>query len=171
MSLLWNNNSTKIRWRLFCCPHLLLLTRRWTFSTFHLWPRGNMFDICQKKLWRPINNVKSWQEKWGCQLLVGKVCVRDVQTSESCAFLKICHEFSFNFPSVHLLSFIAMWLHVLLVLRLRLPVSLLMLTEYTQRLGQRWSRDQKWGSPNNKQMQSGKQRFQGNWRAWVSCKS
>ena len=58
-----------------------------------------MFDTCHKKLWRLTNNAKSWQEKWERQSLVGEVCVRGAQTSESCVFFKPCHKYYLNcFP-------------------------------------------------------------------------
>jgi len=44
-------------------------------------PRGNVFDTCHKKLWRLTNDAKSWQGKWGRQLLVGEVRVRGARTS------------------------------------------------------------------------------------------
>jgi len=55
-----------------------------------------MFDTCHKKLWRLVNNVKSWQEKWEHQVLVEEVCVRGVRTSEYFVFPKICHKYFFE---------------------------------------------------------------------------
>ena len=49
-----------------------------------------------RKLQRPVNDARSWQEKWKCRLLVEEVYVRDVQTLEFCAFLKLCCELSLN---------------------------------------------------------------------------
>ena len=55
-----------------------------------------MFDTCHKKLRRLANDAKSWQEKRGRQLLVGEVCVRGAQTSESCVFPKPCRKYHLN---------------------------------------------------------------------------
>jgi len=52
--------------------------------------RGNISDICLKKVQRLINGVRSWQRRWKYQLWVEEVCARGAQTSESYAYFKIC---------------------------------------------------------------------------------
>ena len=128
--LLWNRPVVRTGWKnSYSPPPILLLMRKWTWLIFCLWLGGNMSNICPRKPWRLTNNVRSWQKKWECQLLVKEVPARGVQTSEYFVFLKICCK-SFTWYFVTPLSSIVMWLHVPPVPRLRLPVSLLMQTRH-----------------------------------------
>ena len=75
-------------------------------------------------------------------------------------FSKFAISFLFKFL-VPLLTFIVMQFHVLLVPRPRQLVSPLMLTKHMQRQGQKQFGDPRQEKQSNKQMQSGKQGFQG----------
>jgi len=60
-----------------------------------------MFDTCHKKLQRLVNDVRSWQEEWECQLLVEEIHVRGAQTLEYFVFPKIYRKYLFELSFLH----------------------------------------------------------------------
>jgi len=64
-----------------------------------------VFDTCHRKLRRLAKDARSYQKKWGRQLLVGEIRVRGARISEFYVFLKLCHKYLFELLPFSLISF------------------------------------------------------------------
>jgi len=64
-----------------------------------------MFDTCHRKLRRLAKDTRSYQKKWGRQLLVGEIHVRGARISEFYVFLKLCRKYLFELLPFSLISF------------------------------------------------------------------